>query len=178
MQRPPRVAPCADRPPTPADLADPATAVVDVGGRHEPALGNFDHHQLPKDVPPTCSLSLVLQHLGLYDDARQFCDWLEPAEWFDCRGLITTAKWLGATPATFSRLTSPVDITLLRRFALATRLEPDQPLWEVMRMVGEDLPVLERAAVEPGRDAGEVLGSVLGYDRARIEKLRASGALG
>ena len=131
--------PIVRREPTSADLADSAIAVVDVGGRHESALANFDHHQLPKDAPPTCSLSLVLQHLGLYDDARQFCDWLEPAEWFDCRGLITTAKLLGATPATLARLTSPVDITLLRRFALVSRLEPGQPLWEVMRMVGEDL---------------------------------------
>jgi len=131
--------PIIRREPTPADLADPAIAVVDVGGQHEPACNNFDHHQLPKDHPPTCSLSLVLQHLGLYDDARQFCDWLEPAEWFDCRGLITTAKWLGASPTTLSRLTSPVDITLLRRFALAARLDPGQPLWEMMRMIGEDL---------------------------------------
>jgi len=132
-------APIVRREPTPADLADPGIAVVDVGGRHEPALNNFDHHQLPKDHPPTCSLSLVLQHLGLYADARQFCEWLEAAEWFDCRGLITTAKWLGTTPPTLARLTSPVDITLLRRFALATRVEPGQPLWEIMRMVGEDL---------------------------------------
>ncbi len=131
--------PIVRREPTPADLADPAIAVVDVGGQHDPALNNFDHHQLPKHHPPTCSLSLVLQHLGLYDDARQFCEWLEAAEWFDCRGLITTAKWLGATPAMLARLTSPVDITLLRRFALTTRLEPGQPLWEILRMVGEDL---------------------------------------
>ena len=131
--------PIVRREPTPADLADPATAVVDVGGRHEPALNNFDHHQLPKDHPPTCSLSLVLQHLGLYDDARQFCDWLETAEWFDCRGPLTTAKWLGVPPVALARLTSPIDITLLRRFALAARLDPGQPLWEVMRMIGEDL---------------------------------------
>ncbi|MCX6951127.1 MAG: hypothetical protein NTV51_02930, partial [Verrucomicrobia bacterium] len=92
-----------------------------------------------KDHPPTCSLSLVLQHLGIYDDARQFCDWLETAEWFDCRGPISTAKWLGVSAEALSRLTSPIDITLLRRFALASRLEPGQPLWEIMRMVGEDL---------------------------------------
>jgi hypothetical protein len=131
--------PVVRREPTPEDLANPATCVVDVGHRHEPALNNFDHHQLPKDHPPTCSLSLVLQHLGLYEDARQFCDWLEPAEWFDCRGLVTTAKWLGADPATVRKLISPIDITLLRRFALAQRIAPGDPLWEVMRMIGEDL---------------------------------------
>jgi len=32
-----------------------------------------------------------------------------------------------------------VDITLLKRFAAASRLDPGQPLWEVMKMVGEDL---------------------------------------
>ena len=61
--------PILRREPTEADLADPATAVVDVGHRHEPALNNFDHHQLPADAAPTCALSLVLQHLGLYADA-------------------------------------------------------------------------------------------------------------
>jgi len=131
--------PVVRREPTPDDLADAATCVVDVGHRHEPALNNFDHHQLPKDHPPTCSLSLVLQHLGLYEDARQFCLWLEPAEWFDCRGLVTTAQWLSTSPETVSKLISPIDITLLRRFALAKRVEPGQPLWEVMRMIGEDL---------------------------------------
>lgn len=131
--------PIVRREPAPADLAAAATAIVDVGDRHEPALNNFDHHQLPKDHPPTCSLSLVLRHLGLYDDARQFCDWLETAEWFDSRGPLSTAKWLGVTPGALAQLNSPIDLTLLRRFALAPRLEPGQPLWEMMRMVGEDL---------------------------------------
>lgn len=131
--------PVVRREPTDADLADPAIAVIDVGHRHEPALNNFDHHQLPKDHQPTCSLSLVLQHLGIYEDARQFCEWLEPAEWFDCRGPITTAKFLGVDRDTLPKLNSPIDITLLRRFALVARLEPTDPLWAVMRMVGEDL---------------------------------------
>lgn len=130
--------PLVRREPTPADLATPRTAVVDVGHQHDPALNNFDHHQLPKDHPPTCSLSLVLQHIGLYEDARQFCDWLETAEWFDCRGPIMTAKWLGVTPETQAKLSSPIDITLISRFALTSRLEPGQPLWEVMRMIGDD----------------------------------------
>lgn len=132
-------APIIRREATADDLAHASTCVVDVGHRHEPALNNFDHHQLPKDHPPTCALSLVLQHLGLYDDARQFCDWLETAEWFDTRGPIHTAKWLGVTTDTLARLNSPINGTLLRRFALSTRVEPGQPLWEIMRMIGEDI---------------------------------------
>ncbi|MBS0632803.1 MAG: MYG1 family protein [Verrucomicrobia bacterium] len=131
--------PIVRREPTDADLADPATVVVDVGHRHEPALNNFDHHQLPDDAAPTCALSLVLQHLGLYADAKAFCDWLEPAEWFDCRGPNATARWLGVERDIVGKLYSPVDGTLLRRFAAATRHAPGEPLWEMMRLVGTDL---------------------------------------
>lgn len=132
-------APVVRREPTAEDLAAATTAIVDVGDRHEPALNNFDHHQFPKDHPPTCSLSLVLQSLGLYDDARQFCDWLEAAEWFDTRGPLSTAQWLGVPSEVVFKLNSPIDIALLRRFALAARLERGDPLWEMMRTVGEDL---------------------------------------
>lgn len=131
--------PVVRREPTDADLADPAIVVVDVGHRHEPALNNFDHHQLPDDAAPTCALSLVLQHLGLYADARAFCDWLEPAEWFDCRGPNATARWLGVERNVINQLNSPIDGTLLRHFAAATRHEAGEPLWEIMHLVGTDL---------------------------------------
>lgn len=131
--------PLERRDPTETDLEDPEVAVVDVGQRHEPEKLNFDHHQFPRDHVPTCSLSLVLQHAGLYDDAREFCEWLETAEWFDCRGAIETARWLGVPRSAIDRLHSPMDVTLLRRFAAHACLEEGMPLWEMMRMVGEDL---------------------------------------
>jgi Uncharacterised protein family (UPF0160) len=131
--------PIVRREPDADDLADPSTAVVDVGGEHQPGLGNFDHHQFPKDHPPLCSLSLVLQHLGIYEDARAFCDWLEPAEWLDTRGPQETSRWLGIDRDTLAKLNSPIDVTLLRRFAAVSRLEPGEPLWEMMRWIGEDL---------------------------------------
>lgn len=131
--------PIVRREPTEADLADPSIAVVDVGGEHASERNNFDHHQFPVDHPPICALSLVLQHLGVYEDARQFCEWLEPAEWFDTRGPNVTAKWLGVDRNAMSRLSSPIDITILRRFAKSKRLEPGEPLWEILSYVGEDL---------------------------------------
>lgn len=131
--------PIVRREPTDSDLADPSIAVVDVGGEHAPERNNFDHHQFPADHPPVCALSLVLQDLGVYEDARQFCEWLEPAEWFDTRGPNVTAKWLGVDRNAMSKLSSPIDITILRRFAKAKRLEPGEPLWEMLSYIGEDL---------------------------------------
>lgn len=64
----------------------------------------------------------MLQELGLYEDARRFCEWLEPTEWFDCRGPFATAQWLGVDREVLNKLNSPVDVTLLQRFALAQQL--------------------------------------------------------
>jgi hypothetical protein len=75
----------------------------------------------------------------VYEDARQFCGWLEPAEWFDTRGPNVTAKWLGVDRNTMNKLNSPIDITILRRFAKAKRLEPGEPLWEILSYIGQDL---------------------------------------
>lgn len=130
--------------PTPEELADPEIIVVDVGHEHDPAKGNFDHHQFPFDHPPTCALSLVLQDMELYEDARNFCDWLEPAEWLDTRGPNDTAKWMGVPREVITQLNSPIDVTLLRRFASHTELDETSPIWQIMQMVGEDLVVYLR----------------------------------
>lgn len=127
------------RDPTAAELADPTVATVDVGGSHDPALQNFDHHHFPREHPPTCALSLVLQSLGLYDDARTFCDWLEPAEWFDSRGPVRTAEWLGVPRRAIAQMNSPVDATLLRRFAAQALHRPGETIYDYLRLVGQDL---------------------------------------
>ncbi len=132
-------APIVRREPTEAELDDPTVAVLDVGGRHEPERNNFDHHHFPREHPPTCALSLVLEHLGLYEDARAHCDWLEPAERFDSRGPTRTAEWLGVPRRAISQLNSPIDVTLLRRFAQRDEVSPGEPLYEFMRYIGEDL---------------------------------------
>ncbi|MBL6919739.1 MAG: MYG1 family protein [Puniceicoccaceae bacterium] len=127
------------RDPTEADLNDTSVAVLDIGHQHDASLHNFDHHQLPRDQVPTCALSLVLQHLGIYEDSREFCSWLEVAEWFDCRGPVDTAKWLGIERDTLGKLNSPLDITILRRFGSQKEHKPGEPIWEIMRMIGQDL---------------------------------------
>ncbi len=141
-------APIVRREPTAADLAASAIVVVDVGDSHDPNLNNYDHHHLPDDAAPTCALSLVLQSLHLYDDARSFCDWLEPAEWFDCRGPNATARFLGVPREAINQLYSPIDGTLLRCFASKTAHESGEPLWEMMHQVGVDLVTFLRTLRE------------------------------
>jgi hypothetical protein len=141
-------APVVRRDPSEAELRDPGVAVIDIGGEHDPSRMNFDHHHFPREHAPTCALSLVLDHLGLYRDALQLCEWLEPAEWFDSRGPNRTAEWLGVPRRVISQLNSPIDVTLLRRFAQKSELAAGDPLYEYMRFVGEDLIEYLRVARE------------------------------
>ena len=127
------------RNPSAEDLKDSSIAVVDVGLQHASEIYNFDHHQLPSEQVPTCALSLVLKNLGLYEDALEFCDWLETSEWLDCRGPADTATWLGTDHQVLAKLNSPIDITLLRRFASQVEHHQGEPVWEVMLMIGQDL---------------------------------------
>ena len=131
--------PVVRRDPEPQELDDTSIALVDIGGSHDPARMNFDHHHFPREHPPTCSLSLALDSIGLYRDALRFCEWLEPAEWFDARGPKKTAEWLGVPRRAISQLNSPIDISLLRRFAAQPEHKPGETLYEFMRFVGQDL---------------------------------------
>ena len=141
-------APVERRDPTPAELEDASVAIVDIGGVHDPARMNFDHHHFPREHAPTCALSLLLDHLGLYEDALRFCSWLETAEHFDSCGPKRTAEWLGVPRKAIAQLNSPVDITLLRRFAHKSEHCAGEPVYDFMRLVGEDLLEYLRVARE------------------------------
>jgi hypothetical protein len=127
------------REPTSSDLADPRVCVIDVGGIYDEVAMNFDHHQFPRDHPPACALTLVLKHLNLYDDAKLFCDWLETAEWMDTRGPLDTSEWLGIDRIIMAKLNSPIDMTVLRRFAMGYSFTRGDVIWLLMAMVGEDM---------------------------------------
>lgn len=127
------------REPTVEDLADQETCVIDVGGEHEPSRLNFDHHQFPRDYQPTCALTLILQYLDLYEDACLFCDWLETTEWMDTRGPMETAKWLSVSRDAMAQLNSPVDMTVIRRFSQSQEYQKGDVIWELMKMIGDDL---------------------------------------
>lgn len=127
------------RDPTDQELADPEIAVVDIGHQHNANLNNYDHHQFARDSDPSCALSLVLDQFGIYEDAKEFCSWLETTEWFDCRGPHETAEWLGVERETMAKLNSPIDVTIFQAFAKRNEHHSGEPVWEVMKMIGTDL---------------------------------------
>lgn len=76
------------------DFNDPEVLILDVGGRHEPQLGNFDHHQMPKSADAVCAFTLLLKAEGLYDDAVMALPWVRPLEILDSKGPMSLSKQL------------------------------------------------------------------------------------
>ena len=127
------------REPSEEELANPEVAVVDIGHRFESELNNFDHHQFDRELEPTCALSLVLQNMGIYEDSKEFCGWLETTEWFDCRGPNETAEWLGVEREAMAKLNSPLDMSMFQAFSSQSEHHSGEPIWEMMKMIGADL---------------------------------------
>jgi len=121
------------RDPTPEELEDPAVLVLDVGGRHEPALGNFDHHQLPRGVEE-CAFSLLSKDFGL-EGLFERRPWYRRLIWMDSIGPFQTARKLGLPeiPMGFG----PIQSSIISLFGEMDEVE----LWmkELLRRVVFDL---------------------------------------
>lgn len=121
------------------DLNDPNVIVLDQGGRHEPELMNFDHHQLPRDAAPTCSITLILEHLLIeVDQARQIWGWLEFSELLDSKGPSAAAEKLGSNPDALFAAISPVETTVLRWFQECWYVSEGQSFWGLMHRIGSE----------------------------------------
>ena len=121
---------------TEKDLDDSEVIVLDQGGRHQPELMNFDHHQFERDAAPACSITLVLPLLGVDAEvARSIWGWLEFTERMDSKGPFATAKALGLTPDALLASASP---TVLRWFQEQETLGESSPLWGLMERIGKE----------------------------------------
>ena len=127
------------REPTQEELEDPRVLVVDIGGRHEPEKGNFDHHQLPRDHAPTCALSLVLEHLEILDDFRNIFPWLSVIEELDSKGPFAVAKRLGITPDDLLALQNPIASGILAEFAKETTILPNGDTHYILATIGQGI---------------------------------------
>lgn len=127
------------RDPTPEELEDPDILVVDVGGRYEPALGNYDHHQGGPEVEGRCAFDLVIEELGFSDVAKAASSWTTFKSSIDCYGPYATGRKYGmSSDAVFASL-SPIETALLRQFEAETKIGPGMYLWFFMQKLGEGL---------------------------------------
>lgn len=114
----PHDAPIERRNPKPAELDDPATLVLDVGGRHDPDHLDFDHHQRARDEEPKCAFRLFAEWLGVDDEMRTLYPWYTAWNLMDVCGPFRTAEMMGTTAnALAGFVDNPLGDWVIRRFA-------------------------------------------------------------
>lgn len=118
--------PVLRREPTEEELNDPEVLVLDVGGRHEPELNNFDHHQLPREHEPECALSLYYKARGLHE-VMALRKWYRTTVLIDSKGPYEAARVLGLNRFPFE-LSSPVEAAILERFENAEVISGEMDL--------------------------------------------------
>jgi hypothetical protein len=124
------------REPTPEDLADLNTYVVDVGMDYSPARHNFDHHQDPS-LP--CAFHLLMKHLGHHDAAILMYKWYPHMSMMDVRGPYQTAEHLGIDSSVLFVSSSPIDGYILSTFSRIDSLNSRDGLYLLMKALGEDM---------------------------------------
>lgn len=130
---------------TTRDLSDAGVLVLDQGGCHEPDFNNYDHHQLPRDADPTCSITLILPLLCIDQvQARDIWRWLEFSERLDSKGPFASAVHYGMSSDALFATVSPIETTVLRWFERQTQIAKSpqgwesDPLWDLMELIGRE----------------------------------------
>lgn len=117
--------PIERREPEQADLDDPESLVLDVGGRYEPAELNFDHHQ-SLEIP--CSFVIVLQWLGLHEKFQRVYKWYANVDFRDRLGVKALGEKYNLTDEQMLELGSPVHTAMITFFESKKQITPQVEL--------------------------------------------------
>lgn len=124
---------------TRADLEDSEIVVLGTGEKLEPQRNNFDHSCLPYDAMPRCVLTLVLQHMKIYDLACMASPWIAYVELMDTKGLLTAQQSLGISTKGFSQIISPFENFLIQEFRRNFEITKKHAIFELMDKMGSSI---------------------------------------
>jgi hypothetical protein len=129
------------RNPTTAEMDDPRVLVVDTGLQYDRSKGNLDHHQeISQDSAPGCAITKVLEYLGEdLEVARKAWRWFEATEVVDSKGPKALANFLAMPDDAVFIMQSPMEGALLKWFSGLSACRPDDPGYNLLEMIGNDL---------------------------------------
>lgn len=128
------------RNPKSEEIDDAATLVLDVGGVHDPARLDFDHHQRSRSEPPKCAFKLLGEWLGVDEEMAKLFPWYSAWNLVDVLGPFAAAKAMGATGEQIEGLVdNPLADYVIRHFA-------DDPLFrcKTARSLGNGIALTRR----------------------------------
>ena len=122
-----------------ADLGVKDTWVVDTGGRWEPELRNFDHHQNDPRLEGQCAFDLVLRDIlgsSVYDTYRACSPWMKLTAAHDTLGSAGAASHAGIDVKAYVSTRSPIERAALSCFGEVGVVHIESPLAIAMRETG------------------------------------------
>ena len=122
------------RDPTPEELDAPDVAVIDVGGVHDPAHLNFDHHQFQRGTKES-AMGLVASWMGIREKIAKLFPWFETRVELDSTGPFATAKAAGTDWNTVAKFLGPCEQIMLRDF----EEEGDNDRWVIVAPLAETI---------------------------------------
>ncbi len=106
------------RNPKPGELEAMNVLVLDVGGTHDPAHLDFDHHQRPRTAEPKCAFKLFSEWLGVDEEFAKLFPWYATWNLLDVAGPFALAAEMGTTWDKLEGLVAnPLSDFVIRRFA-------------------------------------------------------------
>lgn len=120
--------------PAKSDINDPNIWVLDVGGKHDPSLKCYDHHQVDMD---DCTLSLLFKEWNLWEKAKEVYKWLEVSVLLDAQGHKEVCRFLNIDSNAIASLDSFIERTILHFFQEEEKINSKHILFSLMREFGK-----------------------------------------
>jgi len=130
------------REPSEEELQDQEVLVLDIGGSYEPTLGNYDHHQFPRDHAPECAVTLLLMEIlgpNRFSEIAKAFKWVENVAVLDSKGPVVFAEKMDISVDALFGLQSPIATAVMKIFEEEESLETDSALSVVLASIGKGL---------------------------------------
>ncbi len=121
---------------------------LDIGGKFNPELRQFDHH-LPFDTSEEikgnqenlleeCAFSMLLKEWGIWEKAAELFPWLDVSRTMDVKGPKCVVKELDISFSALGGLESFIERSILTLFQRQDIIKVSDPLFSILQFIGEN----------------------------------------
>jgi hypothetical protein len=135
------------RNPTQTEMKDPNVWKLDIGGKFNPDLKQFDHHleysnstsltETQHELLNNCTFSLLLKEWGDWDRAVNIFSWLSTAMKMDAQGPKKVVDDLDISFNVLSKLGSFIESKILKLFQQCEVIYASDPFFSLLRYFGK-----------------------------------------
>jgi hypothetical protein len=134
--------------PSEKELEDPNIWKLDIGGKFNPKLKQFDHHlgfkhkddltEKQQNLVGECAFSMLLKEWDEWERASRLYDWLDISRTFDAWGPKKVVDELDISFKAISCLGSFIESSILTLFQKYDKIKSSDPLFSLLHFIGKN----------------------------------------